>query len=308
MTKSLLRYWVIAIALFASFYATAQEQAVAFIYSQSMIFVRVRVNNARGLLFLLNTGANTSVLDNKVADKLNLFPTSYKRDSVVGTAGKESIGIIKIKTMQLGDAEMQNMQITRRDLSKFIKCNNQQIDGVLGTDFLQKFAIEVDFRTHKLKMLHHAVNVDKWAYIPFELVGGIPRVEARFNDTFSTYLRYNSGLGFAKVKDIYINVSPTQWCKLKTLDQRLQVQRYMTGEGVGGEVRLQVVDINKVQFRGMMVKFPFIIIQPREGYFLDERSTGFFGNNMLEKYNRVVLDFIGRQIIFNTVRRSTLPS
>jgi len=85
-------------------------------------------------------------------------------------------------------------------------------------------------------------------------------------------------------------------------NRQLSPLRYMTGTGVGGNVYLQVVGIDKLAFNGMEIKSLFIIVQPREGYFEKDEAIGFFGNNFLEKYNKVTIDFLSNKIVFNTIK------
>lgn len=279
----------------------AWAQPVSFQYSQSLMFFKVKVNGGRDLLFLMNTGANTTVIDKQAADRMALNP--LRKDSVTGTAGKEPVEIVKTKTIAIGKATVRNLVVTQRDLSKFIKCNGKKIDGILGTDFLKNFAIIIDYRARKATFARAAPLKNKELFIPFKMEGDIPCVEARINDTLSTYLRYNSGASMNAGKDIYVNISPEQWRKLKTVNNNLSVDRYISGTGVGGDVYLQVAAVSGIRLHEVYVKRPYIIIQPREGYFEQDSAIGFFGNNLLEKYRKVTIDFAGNKIVFNNMRK-----
>lgn len=279
----------------------AWAQPVSFQYSQSLMFFKVKVNGGRDLLFLMNTGANTTVIDKQAAERLKLAP--LRKDSVTGTAGREPVAIIRTKTIAVGRATVRNLVVTRRDLSKFIKCNGKQIDGILGTDFLKNFAITIDFRARKATFAHAAPFRKKKLFIPFKMVGDIPCIEARINDTFNTCLRYNSGASMNASRDIYVNVSPQQWRSLKAVNNNLSIDRYISGTGVGGDVYLQVAAITGIRLHGVYVNRPYIIIQPREGYFEQDSAIGFFSNNLLEKYRKVTIDFTSNKIVFNNIRK-----
>ncbi|HXS37561.1 MAG TPA: retropepsin-like aspartic protease [Flavipsychrobacter sp.] len=310
MRKLYVRLSIVIALLFSLFvnelYAKKKVKTatIPFQYSQSLIFVRVKVNNKSGLLFLLNTGANTSVIDKSIAEKLKLSILDH--DTVLGTAGKEPVQTLKIKTLQVGDETIKDLIISKRDLSGFVKVNNYKIDGILGTDFLKNFAITIDFGDRRIFLSRKAMKPGRQMYIPFEMDDNIPRFEARLNDTLSTYLRYNSGVSLNPNKDVYVNVSPSQWYQLKMANRQLNPVRYMTGTGVGGNVYLQVVSIDKLAFNGMEIKSPFIIVQPREGYFEKDEAIGFFGNNLLEKYYKVTIDFLNNRIVFNNVKKKEL--
>ncbi|MGN6566786.1 MAG: retropepsin-like aspartic protease [Flavipsychrobacter sp.] len=301
-----LRTTLISVLIVALFSLNAFAEKVAsinFQYSESLIFVRVKVNNKTGLLFLMDTGANTSVLDKNAATLLKM--PVLEHDTVIGTAGKEPVDYLKVKSISVANVSLSNMRITRRDLSKFISLNGKQIDGVLGMDFLKHFAVIIDFRTKKIAFSKRSINAGKYATIPFELHDdNTPMFEARFNDTFSTYLHYNSGVSIDPSKDVYVNVAPSQWYELKRINRQLAPQKYLTGKGVGGNVYLQVIKIERLNFRNLLIKDPLMIVQPEEGYFQEKNAIGFFGNNLFEKCHKVTIDFINKQVIINTIKKT----
>jgi hypothetical protein len=98
--------------------------------------------------------------------------------------------------------------------------------------------------------------------------------------------------------DVYVNISPKQWEILKGLSPDLEHSKYLTGTGVGGGVYLQAVKVKRIELNHRIRIFNgYVIIQPKEGYFKSDNAIGFFGNNLLEKYGRVSVDFISRQIV-----------
>lgn len=40
----------------------------------------------------------------------------------------------------------------------------------------------------------------------------------------------------------------------------------------------------------------FIIVQPQQGYFARTDAVGFFGNNLLEKFKKVTIDFLEKKM------------
>ena len=301
-----LRFIVISVLLVISASITAMAETlptITFQYSQSLIFIHIRVNNKNGLLFLMDTGANTSVLDKNTASLLKI--PVQQRDSVVGTAGKEPVDLLFVKNISVANASLSNMHITRRDLSKFINLNGQHLDGILGMDFLKNFAVVIDFRTRKISFSKKPIKPGRFITIPFELHDdNTPLFEARFNDTFSTYLHYNSGVSIDPSREVYVNVAPSQWYELKRINRGLVPNKYLVGNGVGGNIYLQVIKIEKLNFQNLLIRDPLMIVQPEEGYFKEKNAIGFFGNNLFEKCHKVTIDFISKQVIVNTIKKT----
>ena len=282
--------------------AAPAQTPVNFEYYQSLIFVKVKINSNRANFnFLINTSANTSVIDKKLAGIIKL-PIIDKTDSVEGTAGREHVEFCKVAALQAGGVTVKNMEVTCRDLSTSRTYAGQKIDGILGTDFLQKFAIAIDFKTQKIAFVSNKLKT-KQKSIPFEMIDGIPKLEARFNDTLVTTLHYNSALSMTPSRFIYVNVSYPQWCDMKRTCRYMVNEGYITGKGIGGNVHLQVVKIRSMLLDTIDIRNAYVVIQPKEGYFEREEAIGFFGNNLLEKYNRVILDFPNNRIVFGDLKK-----
>jgi hypothetical protein len=273
-----------------------KAQTVKFHYSQSLIFLPIRINNAN-LLFLLNTGANTTVIDKRIGDKLEL-PVTRETDTVIGTAGKQPVALVKVRTLAIGKTIMRDLVITKRNIGDFVRLNGQKIDGILGTDVLRNYALTIDYNTQKIAFQNAKIPTGTKKCISFDMREGIPRLEVRLNDTLNTFLHFNSGVSLAPSRDVHVNLSPKQWETLKGLHPFLEHSKYLTGQGVGGGVYLQAVKINRLELNHRVSIFnTYVIIQPKEGYFQNDDAIGFFGNNLLEKYGRVSVDFLARQIV-----------
>jgi len=282
--------------ILVSIATSAVAQTVKFQYSQSLIFVPVKINELK-LLFLLNTGANTTVLDKRIADKLEL-PVIKETDTVVGTAGKQPVKLVKIRSLSVGNTIIKDLVVSSRGIGDFLMLNGQKIDGILGTDILKNYALTIDYQAQKIAFQSAKIPAGRKKTISFDMAEGIPRVEMRLNDTFNTFFHFNSGVSLTPSREVYVNVSPQQWETIKGRCRNLEQSKYFTGQGVGGGVYLQAVKMNCIELnQRQKIYNGYIIIQPKEGYFKQDKAIGFFGNNLLEKYGRVSVDFIARQIV-----------
>ncbi|MBS1776236.1 MAG: clan AA aspartic protease [Bacteroidetes bacterium] len=287
---------MISLLLILTFVTISFGQTLKFQYYQSLIFIPVRVNNY-DLLFLLNTGANASVIDNNVATRLKISASS-KQDSVIGTAGKERVQIVTLALFKIGNSTLKNVVVTSRTLHHFIALNGKKVDGILGTDLLKLFAITIDFKEQKIVFQNAGIPAGRKKTILFEMPEGIPKVSVKLNDTFQTYLHYNSGVSMEFDKSVYVNLSPTQWNSLHSKESDISEHKNLWGQGVGGNVLLKTVKLNSVVLSNQLrLPFVYAVLQPSEGYFESKKSIGFFSNNLLEKSGRISVDFINKQIV-----------
>jgi predicted aspartyl protease len=272
------------------------QTTVSFTYAESLLFVKAKINNSKAsYTFLLNTGANATVIDKKVANALKL-PIQSEKDEVLGTAGSEHIEIRKANSIAIGTAAVKNLQITSRDINN-IMSNGQKIDGILGTDFLEKFCYTIDFQARKITFAGNKMEPGKQRCIPFEMANGIPRISARINDNYQTYLNYNSGVSMPYSKNSYVNVSSKQWEEIKKVNPYMGQSNTMSGKGVGGDLQMQSLKVSSIKLNETNVQNPYVVIQAKEGYFKNDDAIGFFSNSTLEKYPKATIDFIGQNII-----------
>jgi hypothetical protein len=281
---------------------TSAQTVLDFQYHKSLVFLKVKINGSRThFTFLLNTTATNTAIDKRTAAILKL-PVVREIDTVVGTAGKEAVTICRINTLQAGDAIVKNLEVNTRDLSTSVTFNGQKIDGILGMDFLKKFAVTLDFKKHKI-IFANKYLVGKQKFIPFELIDNVPRFSAIFNDTLSSSLNYNSAVSTENGHNIYVNVSYNQWLSINRTCPYLNKSGYVIGKGVGGNLYLDVVKLMSLQLDTIEIRRAYIVIQPKEGIFRDDNTVGFFGNNLLEKYNYVTFDFPRNRMIFNDIKK-----
>ncbi len=285
-----MRKLLLFLLVLCSVAADGQPAPVSFEYYQSLIFVRVAVNGKKNLRFLFNTGANASVIDTRTAATLKLAASTP--DSVVGTVGREAVDRLVLSELALGPVSVRRMPVTRRDLGSYLTPDNARLDGVLGTDFLARYAVSIDYGKKQLRFA--APGAGRQAAksgIAFTMIDGTPTVRARLNDTLEVPLRYNSGVSLAPDATISINVSDALWRELKKRNPRLAPARHLAVRGVGGAAYLPVVPVTGLDLDRFRVLQPNLVVQPEGGYFERNDIAGFFGNNLLEKFQKITLDF-----------------
>lgn len=288
-----IQYLFLLLITFSSISVKAQTTKTSFEYYQRLIFLKVKVNKSDSLLFLFDTGANTSAIDTKTADVLTL--KTLKMGSVEGSAGTIVVPHVKAKSVLVGHSIVKNIVFTKYDLSRSLAPPDQHIDGILGTDFLKNFVVEIDFN-HKMMTLSKKVLDTLTSSFPFELENGIPRIKATINNNHIAWLRYDSGSSLFDTKDIYINTTTPVFDVIAKADTTLKPASFLSGTGVGGSVKLPVYKINSILLNTIEIRKPFLIVQPRQGYFARPDAIGFFGNNLLQKFQKVTIDFMNKRM------------
>ena len=106
---------------------------------EGMPFVRLTVNGSEPLAFLIDTSGAGSILDRDVAKRLGMLPVPG-RASVSGVAALD-VGVVPKAKIRLGDATLDTRLMTI-SLASLAPTFGRRVDGILGGDFLTKYAVE----------------------------------------------------------------------------------------------------------------------------------------------------------------------
>ncbi len=140
------------------------------------IVVPVRIDGRGPFRFLLDTGANGSMVSPRLVKALGLAPGRGRIERVVGVTGTEALPWVLIRRLRVG-------RIVKTDLRMPISPSPvmTHLDGILGLAGFGPVRVAVDFR-------HHRVAIDRssrgmlWGFLRIRArrtPGGLLRVPAR---------------------------------------------------------------------------------------------------------------------------------
>jgi hypothetical protein len=116
-----------------------------------LMLVEARINGQPAVL-ILDTGSNHTIVSSKLVDvampALKNLVTSKKGSGYSGN------GVFTTATVSVGPVLWRDHQIVAMDTNELSKSMGESVDGLLGTDFLDEFAAVIDFKQHKLILMH----------------------------------------------------------------------------------------------------------------------------------------------------------
>lgn len=129
---------------------------VPFDYIDNHIFVKVKINNMeKDYRFLLDTGAGTTVINPRSAAVLN-FKKAAEMNVTDGFISKK-VDLVMVQKITLGEVVVENCGASVFDMEKIEATHNIEIDGILGSNFLRFFTIQIDYLKKELVI---ATNYD----------------------------------------------------------------------------------------------------------------------------------------------------
>jgi len=116
--------------------------------------VPVVLNDVQAATFLLDTGANSTVISPNLVRTLKLppFPGEPKAKARMASGQEVEVSVVRLNTIAVGAARMNNFGAVVYDIPAVAGCAGPaiKIDGLLGTDFLAGFTMTLDPRAETL--------------------------------------------------------------------------------------------------------------------------------------------------------------
>jgi clan AA aspartic protease (TIGR02281 family) len=120
---------------------TPNRTVIGFERRGSAILIEVLLNNRLTKKFIVDTGATYTVISYATARELGISPSPSAIKTTLQTAnGRVTVPIIKVNSIKVGELEVRNVETALHD---WLDTSNE-IAGLLGLSFLNKFRVTVD--------------------------------------------------------------------------------------------------------------------------------------------------------------------
>lgn len=114
-------------------------------------YVLLTIGGAKGL-FLVDTGANTSGVDRTWLATHRVPHRDAGRSAVGGTTGAVETGKVVFERLDLGNGFFLDPSFLLQDYSHFAPPEAGPQAGLLGTDFLGSYQVDLDYETRRLRL------------------------------------------------------------------------------------------------------------------------------------------------------------
>lgn len=276
---------------------------IPFTMVNDFIVINVLLDNVIPTRFILDTGAeNTILLEKKMTDLLDI---DYRRTYNVRGSDIETLLTAYLATgidLRLADALLardRSMLVLKENYFNFERIIGENIQGILGADFLMRFIVEIDFKKPKI-VLHEPSEwkpTGRYTRIKAAFVRNRPYVQLPITLSSGRPIRrrllLDSGAGITLLLHTFGDSTVTN------LDLPVQTIPTYIANGLGGKLegsvgRARQVGIGDKQLDGVVTYFQ--PIDTTGASYLNERE-GILGNRILKRFN-VVIDYIQEQVWF----------
>ena len=272
---------------------------IPFDLENDFIVIPVFLNNAIPLRFIIDTGAeNTVLLDRSLTDLLNI---SYQRTFEVRGSDLDETLTAHLAAgvhLRLADrllARNRTVLVLEENYFNFERITGTNIHGILGADFLMRFVVEFDFR-RQVVTLHDPSKFylsRTFTEVPAEFIRNRPYVEIDVGvltgETSERRLLLDTGAGLSLLMHTYAD----------SLHVDLPEQTIPTyiATGLGGTLEGSVGRSRTVTLGGKTMDNVITYFQEVDSttFQLINRREGIVGNQILRRF-RVVVDYVNRKV------------
>ncbi len=255
---------------------------------RSRMTVDVGVNGTGPYRFVVDSGADTSVVGSRLASALNLAPG--RPVLLNGITESRTVDRVMVDSLQLGSGIFRDLELPRldeRDLGA---------TGMIGLDALVEQRLMLDFDKRR-------ISVDD-ARKPAPRLDGEIIVTARLKrgQLILTQVKAN-GLPLEAVIDTGSEITIGNMA-LRNAIARRRLRELQTIEviGVTGKMlTLEMAVVNELRIGGVVVNnipIAFADIPPFAVFGMQDRPSLLLGTDLLENFRKVSLDFRARKVRF----------
>lgn len=268
-----------AICLALTFSVAAQNaNQIPFEFAGNHIYLPVKINNSETVWMMFDTGASQTFID---AEKAKSFKLEFSKEGLV----KEII-----LNFQNFKVEKQNLQLTRLG---FGSNDGHPIDGLLGYDFIKRFAVEIDYRK-RIIIFHNPANFKPFktfTEVPLTMLeddsgGKVPLATVKIANKFEGKLIVDTGArSVATFNTPFVNNNNLLKLVPKTIDQI-----------IGGGATVKVAQflhgrLPKMEFGGFVINDSVVgFSQATDGITSISDFDGVIGGEILRRF-RVIFDY-----------------
>lgn len=262
------------------------------------IVVPVKINNSRPLSFVFDTGDKVGIVDIARAKELGLDLHGQVR---IGGAGSDTLlgSYVRGATWKLqGFEDFSQPVVLAIPLGRLGARFGHDFDGIIGSDFIKQFVIEVDYQARVLK-LHPK---DGFVYsgggegIPIQFNNqGHPLIEAEVTPRGGQPIKGKFVLDLGSSGALALHSPLVKEHRL--IESNHQTIRAIGVGGAGGDVLARLGRVSELKIGKFKITGPTALFsQDKAGAFANASLAGNIGQRIASKF-RLFLDYERHRII-----------
>jgi hypothetical protein len=288
--------------------APREAVRIPFKLENRTIFIQVRAGDSRAYWFVLDTGDKYAAIDLAIARSLHL----NLGDQVdVGGGGKKAVmgNMLSDSPFSLvGLKDFSQPLFLALPLDDLAKASGHEFAGILGTDFISEFVVEIDYLSKTItphdKTTYQYRGKGQSFPVTFNAAGW-PEIQAQLFDGTRPVIDGKFVLDIGSGGALILNRPFVETEHFIGPDRH--AIPWLEGQGLGGGIDASVGRITGLKIGQFLVKNPVTVFsRAANGPFASTDSQGNIGAAILEKF-KIILDYRNNRVILEPNARFHEP-
>jgi predicted aspartyl protease len=275
-----------------------QNKAVAripFELTNNLVLLQARVNDSESLPLILDTGASTSVVNQRLVEELGLNIEGEVEATTGGGTVKASF--VRGVTLSIPGVEVPNVTLAAIPLSGFEAGLGQPVGGIIGYDIFKLYVVEIDFASRVVRLyepLGYRYS-GKGQALPITIEEQIPFIRARIirpgGGIAEGTFEFDTGqVGALTLTNPFVSQN-------KLLESSQKTLQITTGAILPGRVNARVSRVGAIQLGRFVIKEPVTsIAQGAQDAGVESGKAGLIGGEILSRFT-VIVDYTRARVI-----------
>jgi len=275
-----------------------RSTSIHFQLTDSLIFMQATLNGSQPLWMILDTGSSVTVFDESVSKTLGLQFNGEGNVYGPGQGAAQKLAFASHAALRLAGAELDDQTVATMPLGWFSRELGRTTDGLLGSNIIRNYVVEIDYANQVLRLLDPAT----YSYsgpgqrLPIQFIwDNIPSVRAEVVAQDGTAVTGIFLIDSGATTAIWLTKAFSEaHPEFLSIPETTEVRNVVA---VGGELSTRLGRVPAVRLGGFVVASPSAqFSQNSSGIFATPGLAGTIGAQMLRRF-KVVLDYPHMEMI-----------
>lgn len=255
------------------------------------LFTPVQINGKGPYMFLLDSGAASSILNRRLTEELGLDVKEGMTG--LGVGGPEAFGACQIESMDIQGVVIHDLKIYAGNLDAISSALGLDIQGILGYDLFARVVVKLDIRASLMTL----IDATEFQYsgdgeiFQGEIIGGLMHIKGTLDGQWNGLFRVDTGAsGALHLHSPFVNAN-------KLVDHYVPHIETQT-LGAGGRNETRYSRANQLDLGTFTFDRPVVTLQTSEtsGALAMRDSIGTIGNDIWSRFI-VYFDYPRKRLI-----------
>lgn len=269
----------------------ASALGIPFNFENDHLMVQGRVNGSKPIWFMLDTGADSTIVNKARLAELGLRP--FGGSSISGGGNSTELAFADVARLEIGGVTILNQRNGVIDLTGLERIYGMPMGGILGYDFYSRFAVRVSYDTRAMDLLEPSPGAyqSSGTQIPFILEEGQPHVASKVTVASGPPIDADFIIDSGAADTINFTSPFVTAHRLLERARKTPAPGPNTMAGSEKEFfaqtsvrgRLESVELGPFQLRDI----PVNLMLNAKGAYASERFSGVIGEGVLRRFNAI---------------------